>query len=137
MKEFFKKPDVGLLIMRVGLGLFMMNHGLSTFMGGSRAIESVGKGLSVFGIAIFPLFFGAIAALIEFLGGFLFTIGFKFRIASALLFIVMVVATSFMYDSHISAGFAVVNKIAWPAELALVFLGLLFIGPGKYSADKG
>ena len=137
MKEFFKKPDVGLLIIRIGLGLFMMNHGLAKFMGGTGSLESVGKGMSVFGIAIFPLFFGVIAALIEFLGGFLFLIGFKFRIAAGLLFVVMVVATSFMYDANAASGFAVFNKIAWPAELGLVFLGLLFVGPGKFSADKG
>lgn len=137
MKEFFNKPDFGLLIMRIGLGSLMIHHGVLKFMSGPGTLEGVGKSLSVFGLTLFPLFMGVIAALIEALGGFLFMLGYKFRLVSFFLFCVMFIAASWTYDMNSNLGFAVIGKMAQPIELGVVFLGLLFIGPGKYSADKG
>jgi len=33
-------------------------------------------------------------------------------------------------------GFGSFMKFAWALEMTAVFLGLIFIGPGKYSIDK-
>ena len=71
------------------------------------------------------------AAFSEFGGGILFILGFMFRPAAILLTITMAVATTM----HITKGdpFAVYSHAA---ELGFVFLGLVFVGPGKFSIDR-
>lgn len=132
IKGFFNKSDFGLLVIRVVVGGFMMYHGITKFMAGAGALESLGKAVSVFGISAFPLMFGILAALTESLGGFLMLIGYKFRIAVAFLFIVMFVGAYSTFDGLSSLG-----NVSRAIEMAAVFFGLLFIGPGKFSADKG
>lgn len=128
---FFKKPNLGLLIIRLILGATFIAHGLMKFLGGTSALEGVGSAMQSFGITAFPVFFGGIAALCELLGGLLILIGYKFRIGAFAILLVMVVATYKNFD-----GLNSFKNFAWSLELAAVFLGLLFIGPGRYSFDK-
>lgn len=128
----FKKPDFGLLVMRLVLGATYTALGLMKFMGGTPVLEKLGSALQVFGISAFPVFFGGLAALCEMLGGCLVFLGYKFRFAAFAILVVMVVA----FYSQI-AGSATFFQYAWALEMAAVFFGLLFIGPGKYSIDKG
>lgn len=128
----FKKPDFGLLVIRLVLGSTYVIHGLTKFEGGTHVLERVGSVLDVFGITAFPVFFGGLAALCEMLGGCLIFVGYKFRFAVFAVFLVMAIA---FYTHFIKSGSF--GECAWPLEMAAVFIGLLFIGPGKYSVDKG
>ena len=129
---YLKKPDLGLLIIRIGLGAMFMAHGIPKFLAGGSLLESIGKSMSVIGVTSFPLFWGFMAALTESLGGFLMILGYKFRIVMMAFTFMMVVA--FLTKFSPGADFV---KYAWPAELAVVFFSLIFIGPGKHSVDKG
>jgi len=132
LKTFFNKPDIGLLVFRISLGVMFMCHGVPKFLGGASTLESIGKSISVIGISSFPLFWGFMAALTESLGGFLLVIGYKFRVVALLICFVMVVA--FLTQFSVLKPFV---KYAWPLEMTFVFFSLIFIGPGKYSVDKG
>jgi putative oxidoreductase len=74
---------------------------------------------------------GFLAAATELLGGFLLIIGLAFRPVCILLLITLVVAVLTHFGSGGDLGDA-----AHAIEDAIVFAGLIFIGPGKYSVDK-
>lgn len=131
ISTIFKKPDFGLLIMRLILGASFATHGLTKFMGGTNVLEQVGKATAAFGIHEFPVFFGGMAALLELLGGILVFVGYKFRIGVVAILLVLFAA---LYSTFVTKP--TFMSIAWPLEMFSVFLGLLFIGPGKYSPDK-
>lgn len=131
ISAMFKKPDFGLLVMRLVLGASFVTHGLTKFMGGTSTLEQLGKVMAVFGIHEFPVFFGGMAALFEVIGGILVFLGYKFRFGAAAIAFILLVG---IYSTFVTTpSFA---KLAWPLELFAVFFGLIFIGPGKYSIDK-
>jgi putative oxidoreductase len=68
----------------------------------------------------------------ETLGGLLLILGFVHRSAALALFVTMTVATIWKYYP-----FGGWDAAAHPAAMAVVCLGLLFTGPGKYSLDAG
>jgi len=120
----------GLLAMRVGLGLMFIIHGSGKIFGGPEMWAKVGQAISLWGINFFPALWGFMAAFAEFGGGILLILGFLFRPAALLLAITMAVATTM----HLSQGDAF-GTWSHAAELGIVFLGLLFVGPGKISLD--
>lgn len=131
MKKLFHSPNFGLLVMRVGLGLIMLTHGIPMILGGTSALINIGSTMSLIGINFFPLFWGLIAALSYIAGGLFYILGFWVRPVSFILFFDMLMAVLF----HISKAdkFSI---IAHPIALGIVFFSLIFIGAGKYSIDK-
>lgn len=127
-----KYRDFGLLLLRIGLGGMMILHGWPKLAGGADTWARVGGAMSHLGITFFPEFWGFMAAVSETLGGALIVLGFLFRPASGALFYTMVVAAVMKYKT--SGG--VFLEWAWPAEMAIVFLSLIFIGAGRFSLDK-
>lgn len=126
-----KYADVGLLLLRIGLGISFVMHGLGKFMGGSPVLTGVGSAVGNLGITQGHYIFGILAASSEMIGGLLLLTGAFFRPACLLLLFVMAMALTF----HLSRGDGF-NTYAHALELAVVFLGLFFVGPGKLSVDK-
>jgi putative oxidoreductase len=123
--------NFGLLIIRVGLGIMFIYHGYPKLMGGVNSWEGLGQSTKYAGIHFWPVAWGLIAALTEVFGGFLLIIGLAFRPVCLLLLINMIVATL----SHFGKGDGLMGA-SHAIEDAIVFAGLLFVGPGKYSVDK-
>lgn len=120
--------DVGLLILRIGIGIAFMVHGFPKLIGGPEAWA----GLAQFvGIDFFPAFFGLMAAISEFVGGILLALGLLFRPATFLMFCTMAGALT----AHLGAGDDF-GEYAHALELGIVFLSLFLIGPGTYSLDE-
>lgn len=126
-----KYKDFGLLVIRVGLGIMFIYHGYPKLLGGPHLWEQVGASTKYVGINFAPVFWGFMAALVEALGGFLLIVGLAFRPVCLLLLINMIVAAI----SHIGGGDGI-SGASHAIEDAIVFAGLLFIGPGRYSVDK-
>ena|SRR5437016_5375329 len=128
-----KYRDTGLLLLRIGLGVAFIAHGWPKVAGGKGTWVGLGSAVP-FGP---PVVWGFIAAVVETLGGLFFAIGFLFRPVSFLLFVQMVVAVSF----HMRMMKPPMNEFqqGWSHafELATVFLGMMFVGPGRYSVDAG
>lgn len=122
--------DLGLLLMRVGLGLAFVMHG-SGKMFHPENWAALGGEMARFGFNFAPMAWGFAAAFAEFGGGILLILGFLFRPAAILLAITMAVAVS----HHMAKGDGF-NGYSHALELGIVFLGLIFVGPGKISIDR-
>jgi putative oxidoreductase len=123
--------NLGLLIIRVGLGITFINYGYPMLMGGINGWRDLGHSTRYIGIHFWPVFWGFLAAATETFGGFLLIIGLAFRPTCILLGIALAIATS----THLSKGEGFSGAVH-AIEDALIFAGLLFVGPGKYSVDK-
>jgi putative oxidoreductase len=126
-----KYRNTGLLLMRIGLGIMFMYHGYPKLLGGPHMWTSVGGAMKHVGIDFYPVGWGLIAALTETFGGFLILLGLAFRPATLLLSIAMIIAA----NMHLKTGDGL-GVASHAIEAAVVFIGLAFIGPGKYSVDK-
>ena len=123
--------DFGLLIMRIGLGVMMVLHGYPKLIGGPEKWTSIGNAMKNIGMVSYPTFWGFMAAITEGLGGVLLILGLAFRPACLLLLFTMVMASI----NHFSKGDDIM-KASHAIELAFVFFGLFFAGPGRHSIDK-
>jgi putative oxidoreductase len=124
--------DLGLLILRVGVGLSFMAHGLPKLLEGPPRWASLGKAMGNFGIHFAPEAFGFLAMAAELFGGACLVLGFAARPAAAAMAFTMLVASV----KHLSQGdtFA---KSSHAIELCAVFLALMMIGPGAYRVRLG
>lgn len=131
-KNLSNFSDVALLFLRVTLGgFFIWIHGWPKLAGGLATWKQVGGAMKHVGISLWPGFWGFMAAFSESIGMGLIVLGLAFRPSCLLVTITLAVATVMEYSRH-SWG-----EAAHPLELALVFLALIFVGPGKYSVDRG
>lgn len=127
-----KYNDVALLLLRVGVGgLMIWLQGWSNLYRGFTRWKVLGMHLKHLGITFLPVVWGFLAAFAETFGCVLLILGLFFRPAALLLFLTMVVAAVME-----------VNVNGWGGahhamNLAILFFALIFIGPGKYSIDKG
>lgn len=122
--------DLGLLVLRVGIGISIFLHGLPKITGGTEMWTAIGGSMSAFGITFAPTFWGLMAALTETLGGILFALGLFFRPAAFMLTGVMTVALA----THLVSGddFMVYGH---SLDLLIVFASAILIGAGRYSFD--
>jgi len=123
--------DVGLLILRVGLGAMFLFHGWPKISGGPAKWEQVGMAMASLGISAVPVFWGLLAALSEFGGGLCLIAGFCTRLAALFMAGTMAVATTM----HLCRGDGLMVA-SHAIEAGIVFLSLMLIGPGRYSLDE-
>ena len=129
-RKFFYSEDqiaLGLLILRVGVGIAFMLHGFpKLFMGGAMGLS---KGLAATGIPG-GVVAAYLAALAEFFGGMTLIAGLLFRPTTVVLGFTMLVALIFHLrhgDSYITYSHAL--------ESGILFMALTVAGPGKFSVD--
>ena len=132
MRNIQTKRDIGILIIRVCIGLSMLAfHGIPKISGGLPAWEKIGLAMGNIGINFLPTFWGFAAALTETLGSLFIILGLWTRPSALLLAFTMLIATI----THLiqGDGFSVASH---SFELLAIFVALFFTGPGKYSIDK-
>ena len=131
-----RNRDAGLLFLRLSLGaLFLWAHGWIKLTGGIEGWHEIGGAMKHLGITFWPTFWGFLATMAETAGVVLFMIGFAFRPACILIAATMAVAGIFSWH-HAGKGMSAIQSASHAWELGLVFLSVIFIGPGKYSVDK-
>lgn len=124
--------DAGLLIIRLGLGAcLILIHGLPKLTGGVERWTALGKSMTNLGIDFLPAFWGFMAAFAETFGALMLMAGLFYRPAAFMLAFTMFVAMM----SHLVKLDPWI-RVAYPMELMIVFLGLLLMGPGRYSLDQ-
>lgn len=126
-----KYNNTALLLLRIGIGIMMMMHGYPKLSGGIEKWEKLGSAMTAIGVKVLPTLWGFMAAITESIGGLFFVLGLFFRPTSFFLLFTMVVATAM----HLKDGETIVDA-SHSIELAVVFLSMFIIGPGRYSVDK-
>ncbi|MDD5155122.1 MAG: DoxX family protein, partial [Candidatus Omnitrophica bacterium] len=77
--------DIGLLILRIGIGSMFIYHGAPKIFGGPQMWTNVGlMAMPGLGIKFAPAFWGFMAGFSEFAGGILIILGLFFRLACVL-----------------------------------------------------
>lgn len=127
MVGFLKNRDMGLLILRLGIGGMFVFHGYPKLMAGPEKWERLGEAMGFLGITLFPVFWGFMAGFAEAVGGLFIMFGWYFKISNSLLLMTMAVAAL----QHLAKGQGL-GRASHAVELGIVFLALLFMGPGKY-----
>lgn len=119
--------DVGLLLLRLVTGAFLMHQTLDNVISPARMSEFEGY-LTQFGF-VAPALMAPLSVYAQFLGGAALVLGLLTRWAGLLIAANFVVA---LWMVHWAEGF----RGWWPA-LVLVFVGLLFAtaGAGRYALD--
>ncbi len=123
--------DLGLLVLRLGVGFgFIWYHGWAKLAGGPERWAALGGAMSSVGLGFlpFPEFWGFMAAFAESAAALLFAAGLFFRPAAFLLAFTMVVATF----NHWVTG---QGTAAHSFKNFFFFVGVLAVGPGRYSLD--
>lgn len=130
-----KYRDLGLLILRIGIGVMFILHGFPKLAGGPEKWHDLGLAMGNLGIHFFPTFWGFMAAISETIGGGLLILGLLFRPAVILLALTMTVAACTKIESNKSWTKNLMSA-AHPIEMAIVFYSLILIGPGRFSIDR-
>jgi putative oxidoreductase len=128
MPSSTRRHDLGLLLLRVGIGAMFMGHGWPKITGGPERWAALGKAMTHLGVDFAHTYFGFAAAVSEFFGGLLIALGLLFRPGCALLLATMLVASTM----HVSKGDSF-GASAHAIEAAIVFAALLLLGPGRYT----
>ncbi|WPP48314.1 DoxX family protein [Catalinimonas niigatensis] len=124
-------PHLGLLILRIGIGMMFITHGAPKLWGGPEYWEAIGENMKYLGITFAPVFWGFMAGFAEAVGGLCLILGILYIPACLLLCITMIVASI----SHLAGGEGI-GVASHAIEAAILFLSLIFIGSGKYRIGK-
>ena len=129
-----KDLDLGLLILRVSLGIVFLAHGwLKVFTFGLARAMEVFEAHTVLHINLIPGWFAPPAAVIEWVGGFMLILGLKLRWATPFLAAVALGAGAV----HFENGWNYTSKPdgGWEYGIFLMLccIALYLTGPGKYT----
>ncbi len=128
MKFLDSLQPLGLLVLRVALGLIFFTHGYPKLI---RANVDMQQFFVQHGL---PAQFVYVAGVLEAFGGALLVLGLFTRPAALLLAIEMGVA---IWKVHSGGGIMAVHLYEFPLALAAASLALATVGPGTISVDEG
>ena len=131
MQWLGKYREAGLLLMRVALGVLFVILTGPVLLSGPGRWGSFGAAIRNIGIGSNYQFWGFLGALAGCTGAALMIFGLFFRPGVLLVLAITLVHTVGAFDG----GGTVRGNLA-AIELCVMLLGLLFVGPGKYSVDK-
>ncbi len=132
MKTLLKnEKDLASLILRVGLGFFMaFGHGLGKLQ---MLISGEIQFAALFGLN--PTINLTLAVLAEFFAALLVMVGLKTRLASIPVIMTMAVAAFIVHFSDPLFAASGGGSKEFAAIYLIGYLGILFLGSGKYSLD--
>ncbi len=126
-----RKMNFGLLFTRLGLAAVLLIHALPKLFGGTAAWKKFWMSLEFESIGLPGAIVGLAILLIESITALCLLSGYFFRVACALL--------SFLYGLYFFGYFyyksGYVTLTLWSLGLAVVFFGLIYIGPGRYAVS--
>ncbi|MGG4553989.1 DoxX family protein [Paenibacillus humicus] len=126
--------DVGLLLIRLVVGLLFIGHGAQKLFGMFGGYGPKGTGGWMESIGIKPgVLVAVLAGLMEFVGGLLFTLGFLMPLAAALIALAMLGA---IVKVHFKNGlWSTANGYEYPLVLLVVAIAMALTGAGHISLD--
>jgi putative oxidoreductase len=126
--------SIGLLLVRIVIGLIMAAHGAQKLLGwwGGYGLRGTGQFFEQMGFQPGPAF-AAAASLSEIISGLLVAVGFLGPIGPALMVSVMIVAA---LTVHLGQGLFAPKGIELPLLYGIAAFGLALTGFGEYSVDN-
>ena len=128
--------DIGLLLLRVAIGICFIIHGLGKLgLVGPGNMAGFAGWLGSLGLP-FPALQARAAMATELAGGTLITLGLGTRIAALFCLITMLVAAAI---GHKGGGYLITNNPPgneYALNLAVIMIFLILVGPGSYSLDQ-
>jgi putative oxidoreductase len=121
-----KLQPLGLLALRIVLGVIMAAHGWQKIHGGADHFAQMVHGLGM------PGWFAYLSIAAEFLGGIFLMFGFLTRFAAGFVLIDMLVA---IFTVHLHKGLTGQGGKEFPLSLATMAFTLLLFGAGEMSID--
>ena len=125
-----KNKDLGILILRISIGVLMMLHGIAKIKNGVGGIEGMLANKGLPGFIAYGSYIGEVIAPL------MMIIGFRARLAS--LFFALTCITA-MYLAHAQDVFTLTKSGGWGVELLGLFLlgavAIFFSGAGKYAVS--
>ncbi len=122
-----RKKNFALLIIRLGLTAALWSHCLPKLIEGVHSWQSVGTMLAFINVGVPPTLLGVAFLLIEALGATSLLLGYYFRIACIVLFLLF----GLYFFNYFSIGYK--TLMSWSIGIATVFLGLFLLGPGRFA----
>lgn len=122
--------QLGLTIIRIGLGVILTIFGCQKLMSGTTNLAQIGSAVGLFGITWGYLWWGYAAALTELCGGLAFAFGFHTRIVAIPIACLLIVALRFHLQNNDPF-------MKWACALLClcVVAGIFIAGSGIYSLD--
>lgn len=132
LKFLGKYREAGLLLLRASVGLIFILICAPVLLSGEHRWWQFGSAMRVFNFHSHLDWWGFLGALAGCVGGIFMMLGFAFRIGILLAFLVAL--ANAIAVAHHEHG---LYSIMIPIEAVIILVCLSFIGPGKYSVDKG
>ncbi len=126
-----KDKNNALLVLRIGIGIMFLFHGVPKIWGGYDTWVWLGGRMELIGINFWPAFWGFLASLAEALGGLLLILGLFTRYTAIVMAFTMLIAVLHKFST--GDGFAGASHAI---ELGILFIFLAMMGPGTLSLDK-
>ncbi|MBX6395463.1 MAG: DoxX family protein [Alicyclobacillaceae bacterium] len=123
--------DLGLLLIRLVIGLNFMGHGAQKLFGlfGGYGPKGTGEWMESIGLRQGTVM-AVLAGLAELIGGLLFAAGFLTPVAAFLIVIVMLVA---IIKVHRKQGYWAPNGFEYNLVLIVAAIAVALMGPGAYA----
>ncbi|AJY74677.1 DoxX family protein [Paenibacillus beijingensis] len=126
--------DLGLLLIRVIVGVLFIGHGAQKLFGMFGGYGPKGTGGWMESVGIRPgVAMAVFAGLLELIGGALFTVGLLTPVAALLIALTMLGAIVKVHGPN--GLWATANGYEYPLVLLVVVIGVALIGAGAYSLD--
>jgi len=132
LKFLGKYSETGLLLLRASIGLIFILVCAPVLFAGQHRWAQFGTAMRVFNFHSHLEWWGFFGALAASVGGILIVLGLAFRLGILLAFVIALV-NAISVSRYVSGLYP---KLV-PIEIAVILVCLAFIGPGKYSVDKG
>ncbi|MDI3328463.1 MAG: DoxX family protein [Alicyclobacillaceae bacterium] len=123
--------DLGLLLIRLVIGLNFIGHGAQKLFGwfGGYGPKGTGGWMESIGLRN-GVAMAVLAGLAELIGGLLFAAGFLTPLAAALIVVVMLVAIA---KVHWKSGYWAPNGFEYNLVLIVTVIAVALMGPGAYA----
>jgi len=132
LKFLGKYSETGLLLLRASIGLIFILVCAPVLFAGQHRWAQFGTAMRVFNFHSHLEWWGFFGALAASVGGILIVLGLAFRLGILLAFVIALV-NAISVARYVPGLYP---KLV-PIEIAVILVCLAFIGPGKYSVDKG
>jgi putative oxidoreductase len=126
-----RNVNLGLLVLRIGIGSMFIFHGLPKLQGGPVGWERLGHSMEYIGIGFLPVFWGFMAMVSEVFGGICLIAGIGVRVASALMLFTMLIAAI----ANLTMGYGL-EGIIEIIEVSTALLTLSVAGGGRFTLKE-